>query len=379
VYPDSEWDGTMYGDFADYCSAGTYIVKRFFTEALRTVVGAVVGSRLSSNVQGVNPRSFSALIGPPGSGKGTAITAAYDFIMGEFDGQTRSGETPLLWKSMADSMNWDWPSRYIGAHVMSPASALGLIQALQPHKLKKGEMRDQREIWRDIPRFITIQEKIGGLFANFANENSGRGLETVILELYDRDTFTTTATNERTPKEGRLLYSILGGIPKTEWDNIFARASSVGSGLFSRLNIIGPENERTVDSLPVYDFTGLQRRFLPFISALEKTPVHLPLSMGGKALLKEWFSRIGGEMKDTEVPSARLNIHAMRVGLHQAWLRCHSDITEADIAAGIRVADFQAQMRDYYRPTEGESPAAQWENRIAFSWYGFGLVQPWPR
>ncbi len=340
------------------------IPKRFFSEALRTVVGAVVGGQLSTDYQGVNARAYTVLIGPPGSGKGTAITAARQFIEGEFDSQRCSSERPLLWDDTHNPENWCWPSRYVGAHVVSPASAPGLIQATKPRKLDKGESRNPLETWRELPRFITIQEEIGGLFANFANENSGRGLETAILELYDRDSFTTTATNERSAKSGRLLYSILGGIPKTEWDNIFARASSVGSGLFSRLNIIGTENKRTVAGLPEYDFAEMQRRFLPRITALERTPARIPVSPNGRELLNEWFGRISDELEKEDTPSARLNTHAMRVALHLAWLRGHANILESDVDAGIKVADFQAKMRDFYRPAEGETREAQWEARI---------------
>jgi hypothetical protein len=364
VYPDSVWHGTPYGEFADYCAEDNFIPKRFFSEALRTVVGAVAGGQLSTDYQGVNARAYTVLIGPPGSGKGTAITAARQFVEGNFDSQTRTSERPLLWNDMHNSDNWCWLSRYIGAHVVSPASAPGLIQATKPHKLEKGESRNPMELWRYLPRFITIQEEIGGLFANFANENSGRGLETAILELYDRDSFTTTATNERSAKSGQLLYSILGGIPKKEWDDIFAGASSVGSGLFSRLNIIGTENERTVAGLPEYDFAEMQRRFLPRFSGLERTPARIPLSPNGRALLNEWFTRISAELKDKEVPSARLNIHALRVGLHLAWLHGHANILESDVDSGIKVADFQAKMREFYLPAEGESRDAQWEQRI---------------
>ena len=146
VYPDDVWEGTPYGDFADYCTEGNFIRKRFFTEALRTVVGAVVGSRLSTDCQGVNARAFTLLMGPPGSGKGTAVTAARRFVEGDFDSQRRTSERPLLWEDNHDPQNWCWPSRHIGAHIISPASAPGLIEATKPHKLEKGEPRNPMEV-----------------------------------------------------------------------------------------------------------------------------------------------------------------------------------------------------------------------------------------
>jgi hypothetical protein len=52
------------------------------------------------------------------------------------------------------------------------------------------------------------------------------------------------------------------------------------------------------------------------------------------------------------------------VALHLAWLHGHANILESDVDAGIRVADFQAKMWDFYRPSEGENRDAQLENRI---------------
>jgi hypothetical protein len=134
--------------------------------------------------------------------------------------------------------------------------------------------------------------------------------------------------------------------------------------MFSRLNIIGTENERTVAGLPEYDFGEMQRVFLPRITALERSPARIPVSPNARGLLNEWFARLSDEMKTDDLPSARLNIHALRVALHLAWLHGHASLLESDVDAGIKVADFQAKMREFYRPAEGESRDAQWENRI---------------
>ncbi len=61
-YPDEVWDGTPYGEFADLCTEGNFIPKKFFSESL-TVVGAVVGDRLTCPITGVNPRSYTIIIG----------------------------------------------------------------------------------------------------------------------------------------------------------------------------------------------------------------------------------------------------------------------------------------------------------------------------
>jgi hypothetical protein len=108
----------------------------------------------------------------------------------------------------------------------------------------------------------------------------------------------------------------------------------------------------------------MQRVFLPRITALERTPTRILLSPDGRQLLNEWFARLSEKMKAADLPAARLNIHALRVALHLAWLRGHANILESDVDAGIKVADFQAKMREFYRPAEGETREAQWENRI---------------
>jgi hypothetical protein len=52
------------------------------------------------------------------------------------------------------------------------------------------------------------------------------------------------------------------------------------------------------------------------------------------------------------------------VALHLAWLRGHANILESDVDSGIKVANFQAKMREFYLPAEGDNPDAQLQARI---------------
>jgi hypothetical protein len=82
LYPDEIWDGTPYGEFADLCSAGNYVPKKFFSEGLRAVVGAIVGDRLSCPSDGGIARAFVILISPPGIGKGTTFAWTFSRTVG---------------------------------------------------------------------------------------------------------------------------------------------------------------------------------------------------------------------------------------------------------------------------------------------------------
>jgi hypothetical protein len=238
-YPRHVWAGTVYGEFADIAVKGNYIPWKFFAESLRTITGAIVGRKLRSEMYGANARAYTVLIGGPGSGKGTSMEWAEAVFSEQWEGMTRTNAALLFGPS-----DWPWRSTDIGAQIGNLRSAPGLMKMLEPRRLKKGEQRDPLEVWKPAPRIITIEEEIRGLFSNFANDTTGAGLESVLCELFDRETFTSTATKDRQPERGHCMYSMLGAITPFYWDQVFSQVSSTDSGFFSRLNIIGTERDK---------------------------------------------------------------------------------------------------------------------------------------
>lgn len=210
-YPDHVWNGTAYGDFADICSEGNYIPKKFFSESLRTVTGSIVGDRLSCPVYGANPRAFTIKIAGPGSGKGTSEDRVRELFGDRWEGTTRT-EGALLF----GPKDIYWRKRGIGVCIINPASAPGLMKSIEPRKMAKNETPNPMEVWEPLPRVISIQEEIRGMFANFANESTGAGLESILCELYDRTSFSSTATKDRAAASSRMMYGLLGGITKEE-------------------------------------------------------------------------------------------------------------------------------------------------------------------
>lgn len=356
-YPDDVWDGTPYGEFANLCTRDNYVPKKFFTESIRTVVGAVVGNQLTCSTDGTNSRAYTILITSPGGGKGTACERVMQLFKSQWEGLTVSVEPPLLF----GKQELFWRGSGLGAQIVNPASAPGLMKALEPRKLKKGEVADPRETWRPLPRFITIMEEVRGLFANFQNESTGAGLESVLCELFDRESFSTTATKDRQPDYGELMYSLLGGITPEGWSNVFSKVESTESGFLSRVNIIGSEEARRVSDLEIPDFSQLRNRFFPLIKDLAANHRRLSASPDAKTLVAKWFKEL--TLPDG-VSRSRLNIHAWRTALHIAWLRGHEQITAQDGEAGTRVADYQVRMREFYAPPEGETRQARCEAAI---------------
>jgi hypothetical protein len=356
-YEHEIWDGTFYGEFAELCSKDNFVPKKFYIETLRTVVGAIVGDKLTCTIDGVSAREYCIKIGYPGSGKGTSDDRVNQLFVERWDGNVRT-EAALLWSDKAEI---GWRSRGIGAQRISPASAPGLINSISDRKMKKGEVRDPLETWEPMPRVITMSEEVRGLFANFANESTGAGLESVLCELYDRDSFTSTVTKDRESMNGKLMYSLLGGITKDGWDAVFSKVSSVESGFLSRVNIVGTEERRTVAGMRIPNFESLRNRFFPMIEALEKTPKKYDPTDEAMALMNRWF--LSFEMAEG-IGKARLNIHAWRTSLHLAWLHGHTRIEEEDVAKGIKAAEYLAKMREFYAPPQGETRAANAEDEI---------------
>ena len=357
-YPDEVWAGTFYGEFADFCTQDNYVPKKFFSESIRTVVGAIVGDRLKCPMEGVNPRAYTIKIAPPGTGKGLSDERTRNFFAGErWDGLVRT-EEPLIWGG-AD--NNPWKPRGIGAQISTAASAPGLMKTIETKKLKKGETANPLAMWKPMPRVISLTEEARALFANFANESTGAGLESVLCELFDRDSFTTTATKDRPPASGGLMFSLLGGITKEGWDSVFSKTESTDSGFLSRVNILGTEQCKTKSGLHILDYSALRARFLPFLEALERNPKVIDASPSAMGYMDKWFSSL---ILPEGVSRARLNIHAWRTALHLAWLKGHAAILEDDVDGGRKVAEFLAAMREFYAPPEGETRGARCEAAI---------------
>jgi hypothetical protein len=322
------------------------------------VTGALVGNRLRCPITGVNARAYTIIIGPPSCGKGTTVDRLQElFCFERWDGLERT-EAPLLWSDPAELC---WRSRGIGAQIITPASAPGLMKAILPRKLKKNESYNPLELWKPIPRVITIAEEVRTVFANFDNESTGAGLESVMCELFDRDSFTTTVTKDRGPEAGLLMYSVFGGITREGWDSVFSKSQSVESGFLSRINIIGTEEERRAGKLRRPDFEPLRNKFFPLINDLEKNPRMLDTTPDADALIDKWFREL---VMPEGVSKARLNIHAWRTALHLAWLRGHPHITAADANSAIRLTNYQVKMREFYAPAEGETRQARCEAAI---------------
>lgn len=357
-YPDEIWNGTAYGDFADLCTADNNIPKRFFSESFRTVVGALMGDKLRCDVQGGNPRVYTILIAPPGKGKGTACSLVSEFFEKPWEDQDGT-HPPLLFRGKSP-----YRRKGIGAWIVNPASAPGLMNALEPEKPAKNKPVDPLEMWSGVPRLLTINEEIKTLFANFTIETTGAGLESCLCELYDRQSFSATSTAKRKQAAGEASFSILGGITPDGWAQVFASTNSVESGFLSRVNIVASEGGfKSTAGLDLVDFTELRRAFLPRILELVEREQYIRKAASATAQMNQWFCELDPE-PDKAFLRTRINIHAWRTALHLAWLKRSDYITEEHVLAGIKSANYQIQMREFYAPAPGDTRQARCEANI---------------
>lgn len=356
VYPDEIWAGTAYGDFAEICTRGNNVPRKMFTEAFRTVAGALMGEQLRCGLQSVNPRSYTVLIAPPGHGKGTACDAVTRFFGDNWDSE-RGSNPPLLARGKSV-----YRSHAIGAMIANPASAPGLMNALEPDKVGKGQSPSPLDAWDPLPRILTLTEEIRGTFANFGLENTGAGLESALCELWDRDSFSSTVTAQRRQASGRLLFSLLGGITREGWDSVFSKSQSVESGFLSRVNIIATEGLwKLVGAIDTWDFAALQRTFLPRLLALQEHPLLINPTPSARDLMMEWFATL----ETSELAHrTRINVHAWRVALHLAWLQGSPYMDNAHVIGGIKAAEYQVKMREHYAPAEGDTRQARCQASI---------------
>ncbi len=235
------------------------------------------------------------------------------------------------------------------------------MKVIEVRKLKQGETPNPIETWNPMPRVLTMSEEVRALFANFANELPARAWSPCCANSMTGTKLHCHGDEDRAPVSGKLLYSLLGGITKEGWDAVFSKVESVESGFLSRVNIVATEESRRAAGLIKPDFEPLRRRFFPLLQDLQANPRELRPAPSAMGLMSVWLSAF---TMPEGISRARLNIHAWRTALHLAWLRGHISILESDIDGGIKIAEHQAKMREYYAPPEGETRSARCEAAI---------------
>lgn len=340
VYPDDAWDGTVIAEYAKLCGADNNVPRKLYIEAFRTILGAVVGDRLTTDIDGAFPRSYTVLIAPPGRGKGTAISRAEDFFA-----ELASGDPNLKWKNTG-----------IGARKATFSSVPGLVSLTREPVavVVKGE---EPRTWRLLPRIIGIHEEGKTLLSALMIKGGvGSATEGIVCQLWDRTEFFGSATGSRSAEYGNMLLSLLIGITPDDWENITSAGDIVGGGLMSRLNLIGTEHDYgNVDAMRKPDFTQLQRSFLPRIYQLQDSATHIPASNEAVSVIGDWF-------KADRV--ARANVRAWRAALLLSWLRHETVISERSARDAVRLAEYQRAMHACYMPTPTDNPWAAAQAKI---------------
>lgn len=343
-YPIEVWSGTEYHEYAELCSKGNYIPKEFFVETLKTMTGAIMGSSIKiKNLLGGSPRFYTVLIGDGGSGKGTAVGLAQTVFEERWDGLDCM--SPLLWDPVIKIEDVPWKT--IGACKVGFSSSPGMQRVSNTGHL----------------RWLQVYEEFSSWVESAGIEGSGQSLLAAQRQLYDADSFSTTATAKRDAGGGKALNSLIGATTPELWEDMFSGTRSEGSGLFQRLVIVGIDGSRRVPSLFLPDLSIFRARLCSRIAGLDGQSIQIPTEEAAQKLVAEWHSQDrynSGPADDT----GRLNLLVWKNALHLAWLHDSGLIRVKDIEGGIKLAEHQYVMRQLYKPAEGNNYSALMEDKL---------------
>jgi hypothetical protein len=292
VYPFWAWEGTPYYDFAEKCVVDNHIPRRFFVEALKTVVGAVCGHRLRLAHNSMDARFYTVILSDRGGvGKSTGLEWIIRLLF---------GPTPLLYRGETTLKN-------IGCFYGGFGSGVGMLKR-----------------FNKSPRVLQTYDEIAVMVEKLGIKGSGQGFLGLLNDLYDSNMVPSNETKETdlgTPLPAQVWNSVLGCSIKEKWDEMFAATSADNSGLFQRLNIVAAEDIKLVAVLKEPDLTEVRSALLKKIMPLEQSVVRLEMDSAAQQMLDEWFTAFNKETHD--LPSdvtGRINVLVMRNAMQIAWL-----------------------------------------------------------
>lgn len=350
-YPIAVWDGTAAGEFAKICASDNNIPRKFFVEAWLTILGAVVGDRLTCPARGGITRFFTFLILAAGKGKGTVISSAVQFWKASWASPLIS-VMPGFLQGAPDFM---WKPKGVGARNASASSGPGMTRLTQERKGTSVQLTWQGT----IPRIISIHEEAKTFLSSlFIEGGTGTNLDGVICQLWEGPEFAAPGTGTREALYGEMMFSMLCGITEEDWFDLLSKGDVVGGGLMSRLNIIGSLGEYdNVATIKPKDFQALQERFLPRIEKLIEEPRVIPLSEGASRVLADWHILLPKDL-------IRFNIRVLRLALLLSFLRQEDAISEKTMLDATLLGDYQIASHRYYTVTQVDNPLAAVQDKI---------------
>jgi Bifunctional DNA primase/polymerase, N-terminal len=362
VYHIDAWEGTVVGEFAKLCADDNNIPRKMYAEAFRCVLGAIVGDRISCpGVEGAFPRTYTVIVAPKGKGKGTAIRRAAKFFSQPWygtrptPGLTIQGDASGLLSGCRDFV---WKPKGIGAWESTASSVPGMARLTKD--LDSTIKNKPHLTWGDtLPRVISVHEEMKTFLSTlFIEGGVGSGMEGVVCQLWDDVTFHGSATGTREAVYGEMMFSLLAGITEQDWFDLLSRGNAVGSGLMSRLNLIGTEGEfENVGRMRPPDFSGLQETFLSRVVRLEDARARIIPTEAADTIITEWTDNL-------PEGSERMNVHAWRSAVLLAWLRHEESITAKIAQDAVRLGDYQVASHDYYRPKSADTALARVQAKI---------------
>jgi hypothetical protein len=291
VYPFWAWEGTPYHDFAKACVQRNNIPLRYFTEGLKTVVGAICGHRIRLEGSQMDARFYTVLLSDVG-GVGKSTVAEWIQLLFE--------DTNLVYRNgMSDSS--------IGCHWGGFGSGVGMIKRMT-----------------ESPRVLQYYDEIIGMIEKFGITGSGQGFLGVVNTLYDSNLVPSNDTKETNLKAAipkKVWNSILGLSILEKWYEGFANTSAENSGLFQRLNPVYAEKIKIVGRLHEPNLTSVRTALLKKITPLKDDIIYLKVDADADKIFDTWFTEFLSTTRELPADvTGRINVLVWRNAMQIAWL-----------------------------------------------------------
>ena len=328
-YPLEAWEGTPYLEFALKAASDNFVPPEIFLETAITFAGAIAARHLGCTSEEVNPRLYTVIIAPPGTGKGT---------------------------SQRRTINLMPPERVV--REINKEKLDAKCRVLLSRAASENGLNDS---FLEYPSVLSDFEEMDAMMEKTGIKGSGKSMMSVIRSCFDGNSPGLTKAGKTRPVVAEIGYlSLIGGMTPQIWRRSLEGADSYGTGLGGRFNLVASGEVKTAAILTKPDFGPITAKFERLFSRLDaEVFTTIPIEPAAARVLSEWW----GDKGKLDFYN-RVNVISARKALHLAWSLGLPTITVEVVHRALKLAEYLASVRAMFVVAKGEEKTAIAENRV---------------